>query len=116
MKDKYDEAIEYLATHPNEIYETWNWPPAKKAGCLFLPVAPDSGEQLFPNRPGASSHDAPCGCLTMVHNGRYVAWTDDLTEQIRKDNRIPDDAGDITVKDLEVFAEWQRKIDKELNR
>jgi len=46
----------------------------------------------------------------------YHAYTDDLTERIRADERIPDDPDRITVAHLPVFAEWQRILDKELKR
>jgi hypothetical protein len=50
------------------------------------------------------------------------AWTDELTEEILEDFRIPeifashDYKPRITIELLPLFAEWQRKIDKVLNR
>jgi hypothetical protein len=39
-----------------------------------------------------------------------------LTKAIRADARIPEGPQWITVNDLPVFAEWQRRLDKELKR
>lgn len=58
------------------------------------------------------------GCLTMIRKTtecnackeRYI--DEELTAQIRADERIPSGPGGITVESLPVFAEWRRKIDK----
>lgn len=55
-----------------------------------------------------------CGCLTQIRSGRYVAATDVLTVGIVSDERIPDSEADIDFDDLPVFAEWQRRIDREI--
>lgn len=91
--DKYDEAIQSLTRQPGLIRHAWNFPTTTPEGCLF----DYCGE----------------GCLTQVKGGGAKAFTQELTEQIKADRRIPGHPFDIKVTDLAVFAEWQRKIDKE---
>lgn len=117
MSDKYDEAIAYLTKHPDAIQDAWQAGDVhEEAGCLFVAVAPE--HQLYGHSvPFTSGGD--CGCLTTIRCGdsRFaLAWTKELTEAIRADERIPKDPDDITVEHLPIFAEWQRRIDKELNR
>jgi hypothetical protein len=115
--DKYDEAIAYLTEHPEEIHDVWNnanFPCGRPGECLFVPVT-NTDDGLF-----------TCGCLTQVKQGIKEAETPALTAAIRVDKRIPtvivDDVKqtitrfDITVESLPIFAEWQRRIDKELGR
>lgn len=110
--DKYDEAIEYLTKNPKEIFNAWMEPDKHVAGCLFVFAAPE-GEY----------GDGTAGCLTMIRKKEsdFVIGSDgkideDLTRQIRGDERLPDCSGNIEVDDLPVFAEWQRRLDKELDR
>lgn len=122
MKDKYDEAVEYLRQNPAEIQEAWTQTWEHKAGCLFRPVAKSHAPEghCWPKR----SIDAErCGCLTTIRGqtgGGFgyaiVAETDELTQAIIADGRIPKSVDEITVDNLEVFAEWNRRIDKELGR
>lgn len=117
VKDKYDEAVDYLTKNPEEIYQCWNHPISYRAGALFLPVsdklpASPNTVDLLPRR----GDGLMCGCLTMVRAGLKVAWTDELTEAIRGDARIPKTPESIKPEHLPVFAEWQRRIDKELGR
>lgn len=57
------------------------------------------------------------GCLTMVRSGHGAVFgRDDLTVEIRNDNRIPLGPGDAQPKQLFACAEWQRRLDKELGR
>jgi len=100
--DKYDEAIKYLTEHPDEIYEAWVNNRLHRAGCLFQ----FCGDGLQPG----------VGCPTMVRGGRYHAATPELTAAIRADDRLPDFSDVITPATLPVFAEWQRRLDKELQR
>jgi hypothetical protein len=60
----------------------------------------------------------PCGCMTQIklEPSKYDAPTRELKEAILADDRIPNDPMSITRELLPVFAEWQRRIDKELNR
>lgn len=107
MKDKYDIAIEYLTEHPEEIYATWSTPSGSPHGCLFQMVTPSGNYQT----PEWNSDQ--CGCLTQVKYTSYPAWTSELTDEIRDDERIPS-LRNITVADLPVFAEWQRRLDREI--
>lgn len=56
-----------------------------------------------------------CGCLTQVRRG-VEAQTKSLTLAIRADSRLPDNPDDIRPHHLPIFAEWQRRIDRELGR
>ncbi len=100
MSDKYDEEIAKLTElchkqgNNDPIVNHWNqWTP------LFQCVG-----------------DGNCGCLTQVKKDYKEAATINLTKAIRADPRIPREPEYITIDDLPVFAEWQRRIDKELNR
>ena len=101
--DKYDEAIEYLTENPIEIADAWGGPSKYPAGCLFNFCGIDDSSHTY-------------GCLTQVRAGIMKAQTPELTAEIAADNRIPVHEYDITPADLPVFAEWQRRLDKELNR
>jgi len=81
------------------------------ASPLFLFVTP-TGHTYDSER----SDKLPCGCLTMIRRGHKYAWTDELTKEIRSDERIPDADFDITPEHLPVFAEWQRRLDKEIRQ
>lgn len=102
--DKYDRAVAYLTEHPEEIQEAWANPIRHEAGCIF-------GYAAGPDRKMIHY----IGCLTQIKGGLFRAETEALTEAIRADVRIPD-RFDITVLNLPVFAEWQRRLDVELNR
>lgn len=63
------------------------------------------------------------GCLTMIRSGLAEgvinpdgSVNEKLTEEIKKDKRIPKDPYLITPKDLPVFKEWQERLDVELKR
>ncbi len=129
MKDKYDKAVEHLTENPENIGSAWLNPAGEgQGGCLFTVVAPlDVKADPWPKRPDGRK----CGCLTTIRNAGKVpyidgggsphkmpalAWTDDLTERIQADERLPKLPTEITVQHLPIFAEWQRRIDKELNR
>ena len=111
IKDKYDKAIEFLTECPDQILNAWDYPEIHEAGSLFQYVAMSSSDYI-------SESGGNIGCLTMIKKdpGFFVAKTKILTEEIIKDERMPDDANKITVDSLSVFAEWQRRIDKELGR
>ena len=114
-KDKYEEAVEYFVKHPDEILNAWFSPAEHKYGCLFQFCNP-SGSQ-YENRPDGRR----VGCLTMVRNGIIYpdAWTDELTQAIRVDNRLPNlspNRLDHTWNrgQLEALGEWQRRLDYEI--
>lgn len=104
MPDKYDVAMDYLRANPDRVYDSWT------AG-FNCPLITEDGSCLFGATGGAG-----CGCLTQVSNGDHRADNPELTAAIRSDTRIPHYGADITVDDLPVFAEWQRRIDRELAR
>lgn len=97
--DKYDRAIAHLTKHPDQISSTWVSPDEYEAGCLFEFLSPDyrSGKDW--------------GCPTLVKHGGFIALTDEITEAIRNDPRIPGDHSKITIESLEAFAEYQRMAD-----
>lgn len=103
--DRYAKAVKYLKEHPNQIKNAWRSPQNHPAGCLFEICSRD-GE------PGDNINGETVGCLTQVAGGLYLAITAALTKEIRADSRIPKCPDDITVDELEVFAEWQRNIRK----
>ena len=118
MKDKYDVAVEYLTANPDNIYAAWKdysgaeYKPSEEvlqAHCLFQFVTPTGkcGVEYM-----------GCGCLTEIRHSmrRKDACTETLTDEIRADERIPQSGYAIKVQHLPIFAEWQRRIDKELNR
>lgn len=93
MKDKYDRAVEYLTQYPENISGAWG------AGITLFQYCGDG--QYF-------------GCLTEVKSLCFPAETEKLTKAIRLDNRIPKKGCDIKPEHLHVFAEWQRRLDREL--
>ena len=102
QKDAYDEAIEYLTAHPNEILDAWDYPARKPGGVLFSIVSKNNA--------------MCCGCLVQIAGCAFKAQTPELTAAILADKRIPTNRESIRVEDLPVFAEWQRRIDHELGR
>lgn len=114
--DKYDKAIAFLTEHPEMIREAWYVPDdgdseeIKSAHCLFQVV--DKFNDLDGERLSS------CGCLTQIRSGNGGSWARGAicTAEIRSDTRIPDVISDVGVEHLPVFAEWQRKLDKELGR
>ncbi len=117
--DRYDCAIEFLTQRPAEIKYAWAEWNTHVAGCLFEPVVAqpleDPGESASPGAMPARPDGQQCGCLTQIAaGGRYVAWTDALTEAIRADRRIPVAPHLINPEHLPVFADWQRRIEIEL--
>ncbi len=108
MADKYDEAVAYLTEHPDETRTAWRYPESHVAGCLFRYATETGGEYSFVS-------DDYCGCLTQIHCGDRFAVNDDVTEAIRSDQRIPNDVSNSMPREtLEVFAEWQRRLDREI--
>lgn len=120
MSDKYDRAVAYLSKNPGKIFAAWQNPQIyedlpediEQAHCLFQYCTPDGLKAV-------REDGKVCGCLTQIRctahlgDSGFVAWTDALTEEIRKDNSVPT-YPDVT--SLQKFAEYQRKLDKELAR
>jgi len=122
--DSYDHAIQKLLDKHREtghiaLEMAWNFPLTAPGGCLFGFCSKNRGTESE----SASNSILECGCLTQVRHGEYSAETQKLTDAIRGDKRIPhnpvaceeDYQGDLKPI-LEVFAEWQRRLDKELDR
>jgi hypothetical protein len=104
-EDRYAVAVAYLTQHPSEIHAAWSHPSCHVAGALFR----------MASRRESWSPPSNIGCLTMIRSDRkYRAQTLELTDAIRLDTRIPCSSRDVTVNDLPVFAEWQRRLDREL--
>jgi len=103
--DQYDVYIEHLKTlNPSEVDEEWN---------NWRGIFRTTGN----NPPGVGGSEY--GCLTLVRrNSGYgaTAPTPSLTERIQADTRIPKHSKDITPDHYEIFADWQRQIDRELGR
>jgi len=107
--DKYDVAVEYLmgcnGNFEKEAENAWRSPRSHQAGCLFLMV-----KNYEPKNIGAY------GCLTMIKNGMFQAQTQELTDAIRADGRLPENPAFLTRDHLPIFADWQRHIDQVLQR
>jgi hypothetical protein len=114
MADKYDEAVAYLTEHPEHISLAWSFQAPetaaaiKQAHCLFQHVTA-SGRSEWRN-------GTACGCLTTIRAEYGIAATDDLTTRIRGDARIPKLIDEVGPQHLHIMRDWQRRIDKELNR
>lgn len=124
-RDKYDEAIDWLVEHADDtqceegrIIAAWGAPGEEPGGCLFEYATPTNADG-FRHLPHGD-----CGCLTLIrrlHGPQYVAWTPQLTAEIRADDRLPRDIDDIADlrgdelrAALQPFAEWQRRLDREI--
>lgn len=106
MPDKYDDAIDYLTANPAEITGAWLSPETRRAGCLFQ----------FATGDGLYKYGTNFGCLTQIRSEDAVASTMAMTLAIRDDKRLPACCEDVTVAHLSLFAEWQRRLDRELQR
>lgn len=109
--DKYDRAIEFLVENPSLIHEAWKIPLAQKPGWELF---------QFVSKSGFASTVRICGCLTLIKYDMFSAETDVLTEPIRNDPRIIDIDNLMLLRGtalrdaLEVFALWQRRLDREI--
>ena len=93
MSDEYDDAIAYLTEHPEGIKSAWLCGDTHQAGCLFRFVDTENP-----------------GCLTMIRGNPKKYNGGKWHDEIAADIRIPVRSEDITVENLPVFAEWQRKM------
>lgn len=107
-RDKYGEAIDYLTEHPSRIDFAWQDPNGEPGGALFLFATKSAGPE--------HRSTIQLGCLTQIRAGIAEAATLQLTRAIAADIRIPERSIDIEVGHLPVFAEWQRRLDRELER
>lgn len=108
MNDKYARAVKYLKAHPWEIPQFWVNASPDGPGCLFQ-LARRNGKRITKN-------GQFIGCLTQIRFGGWNAQTKKLTLDISADERIPDSVYRITPDNLHVFAQWQRRLDKELRK
>lgn len=130
----YDADIEYLLESPeNRIYPAWSRPENERGGSLFRFAArakPGYGFSTSLCNGITSREDGkPLGCLTLIRettleNSSYSkqplhACTDELTERIHKDERIPYRYDDLRKMDkdklretLLVFKSYQVEIDE----
>lgn len=113
--DLYDKALSYFQDHPDRIQDVWDDPKSHYAGVLFQAVTPsgyseENDEGLF------------CGDICEIRSFLAHAWTESLENAINADPRIPKLYANnnylpkMSLDTLQVFAEWQRKIDVELDR
>lgn len=113
--DLYDIAIDYFKANPSRISDVWDDPKSHSSGVLFQSVTPSGYSEENPD-------GFFCGDLCEIRSFMAHAWTEELEEQINSDPRLPklwannDFVPKITIENLQVFAEWQRKIDEALNR
>ncbi len=116
--DKYDLAIEKLMGVPDEEFATavenaWAWN-HRDGPATHLPLFDSAGRTG--DRYDKDWTGEICGCLTQVAEGFKGAATPELTEAIRADKRLPKHVSHIRREHLPVFAQWQRRLDQELNR
>lgn len=114
--DVYDKAIAFLRKHPERIYRAWVDPTREPGGALFSFTSRSRKAELSRETHPIYGDRMSCGCLTQIRGGDYAAPTKALTAAIRDDERIPAISTLIDVESLPVFAEWQRRLDKELGR
>lgn len=101
-QDKYDVQIERLTADPSLIRAEW-----VRGDGLFAYAGPRDRDL----------RNFTCGCLTMIraHDFKKVVGPsgplDDISDEIRADERLPKSCAEITVESLPAFAEWQRKLD-----
>ena len=112
-RDVYDLEVDRLT----KVYEEEGLQAFRSAVCTSWGDA----EPLFSFCTPTGNSTAPgtecCfGCLTTVHNGAHFAWTPAITQSIRDDERLPNYDDQIEPHHLPIFAEWQRRLDKELGR
>lgn len=104
--DKYDKAIEYLTKNPSKIRGAWNEPYGMAGGDLFKHA---HGMSWVGPR-------SECGCIAQIRgdlSGEIYGsgFGPSVTKEIREDSRIPLNGRYTQIKDLPVFAEWQRRFD-----
>lgn len=113
--DVYAKAVDFFKENPDQIMKVWDDPKSHWSGVLFQAVSIDG--QGRDNEEGLF-----CGDLCEIRSLMAHAWNLKLQEEIMNDPRLPKIFASnnffpkITEDVLDVYAEWQRKIDKALNR
>lgn len=115
-KISYQEAAKRLKEMPKEsfdsmIHKIWAYPWEFSEGCLFKYATKD-GTTYYNNHEYGTTQ--MCGCLTQIRGDNLVAQTKELTDMIRADEHIPNNENNITQDNLDVFVEWQERLDREL--
>lgn len=112
--DKYDEDIEKIVGSHD---------PAKIASAMW-----DKARTLFQCATISGRPGVECGCLTQIRGGpcHRVAMKPELADEIRDDDRLPTSVCDLRLAIsackspdeiravLQPFAEWQRRLDREI--
>lgn len=117
--DEFDRAIVFLTKYPQCVKIVW-MDPDRRGGALFGFLSIDGSPAKL-----NENEDAFCGCLTQVKcrtlyapdqsqiqvpNNRLVAFTQELTDRILKDDRISASADEVGPQNFEAFAEYQREM------
>ena len=97
-RDVYDAEVERCSGPEIRLSTEWGHPLSLFSECS-------------PRRWDAATE---CGCLTQVHSRSQKACTVALTDAIRADSRIPDWPREMEPHHLATFAEWQRRMDREI--
>jgi len=99
--DIYEREVERLTNNPDDIYDSWS---------EFTPLF----QRVSMNQSDFTCQHGKYGCLTQIRRGSHIGRC--FTNEIMADTRIPCNETDIKPEHLPIIAEWQRKIDKELDR
>lgn len=126
-RDIYDQEIDTLMEGPIELLgqrcgEAWVSRSFKddSPGCSVFDSKPAMRLFYYCTPTGSMQYRnqylSCCGCLTQVKGNPYSwAWTDELTDEIRRDPLIPASPKHIKTREqLERFAYWQRRLDREI--
>lgn len=120
---KYVEAIKYLTEHPDEICHAWYacYDDPHPAHCLFQYLTPTGEAWKERSKDQKNDYNNGCefGCLTQVRGStynQYAAWTPELTERIKLDERLPKSAASVRVEDLPLFGEYQTEFDETIRK
>lgn len=93
--------LSIFINHPEHIYKSWQSPNHHclqyEHGCLF---------QFSNNNGNPLGNFKTNGDLVNIRNGNSSCPDSELTEKIRNDERIPKDGKNITIDNLDVFAEY----------
>lgn len=111
--DYYDRAVAYLTERPSSIFAAWLRHDTHPCGRLFAISSVSRRPETL-----AFDGERSCGCLTAIRNTpeTYAAPSEELTLAIMADERLPGNPLHLGLEHLPAFAEWQRRLDKELNR
>ena len=118
-RDVYTKAIGYFSriyrekgedSFKDAVFSAWIKPRDIRGGSLFGYASPSRNYFNYDNT-------VTCGCLTQIKILQEPGPTPELTQAILDDPNIPEKVGDIHhPSQLRVFAQWQRRLDRELNR